>query len=96
MGWWCQRGWVALVVLLMLWGGMENRVFAQENSDTVAETLIMQTSPSKVKHSDGVFVVDTILILRNLLPFELVFDILTSNFAIQIFFRSRDNQQWRR
>ena len=56
--WWCQRGWVALVVLLMLWGGMENRVFAQENSDTVAETLIMQTSPSKVKHSDGVFVVE--------------------------------------
>jgi len=57
-GWWGQRNRVALVVLLMLWIGTENRVFAQENSKPMAETLIMQTSPTKVEQSDGVFVVE--------------------------------------
>ncbi|MDP7318345.1 MAG: hypothetical protein QGH12_09215, partial [SAR324 cluster bacterium] len=56
--WRNQRRWVAVVITLVLMGSLQNRLLAQQTTEVMGETLIMQTSSTKVEQSDGVFVVE--------------------------------------
>lgn len=47
-----------MVITLVLMGSLQNRLLAQQTTEVMGETLIMQTSSTKVEQSDGVFVVE--------------------------------------